>query len=402
MFEIGPIMRALWRNKAGPLLLVMQLALTLAIVSNGAFLIHQRQAKIDRPTGVAEDELFSLTLMPATTTTIPYADIQRYLAAVRALPGVTAATVTNQVPLSDSGTASSFNRGVDDGDQDIPGNLFLTDEQGLATFGLQLVAGRDFRPGELVATNSLTTADPKVAIISRQLADALFGPGVNPLGQLINRDYGAMAVIGVVEPFIGSWVNWRQAGNTLLLPSYYEDGHQRLMVRSAPGERARLMQEVPALLNRLDRQQVVVGVKTLNEFKDRAYNADHTLIRTLTLAIILLGAITALGMVGLTLFWVNQRRKQIGTRRALGACRAAILRYFLVENGLISGVGLALGVLLALAANQLMVQHYQMAALDPAYLLASALALWLLGLVAAAIPAWRAACIAPALATRSV
>ena len=65
----------------------------------------------------------------------------------------------------------------------------------------------------------------------------------------------------------------------------------------------------------------------------------------------LLLAITALGVVGLASFNVNQRRKQIGTRRALGATRFNIIRYFLVENVLITSGGIALGLVLSILVN---------------------------------------------------
>ena len=118
--------------------------------------------------------------------------------------------------------------------------------------------------------------------------------------------------------------------------------------------------------------------------------------------IIALLVVTALGIVGLASFWVQQRTKQIGVRRALGATRAQILRYFQTENFLLASIGIALGMLLAYAINQLLMGRYELPRLPLLYLPVGAVALWLLGQAAVYWPARRAAAIPPALATRSV
>jgi len=113
-------------------------------------------------------------------------------------------------------------------------------------------------------------------------------------------------------------------------------------------------------------------------------------------------AVTAFGIVGLTSYWVTQRRRQIGIRRALGATRSAIARYFQTENLLIASTGAALGVALAVALNLWMVNTFEMARLHIGYALFGALVVLLLGQLAVLWPARRAASIPPALATRSV
>ena len=111
--------------------------------------------------------------------------------------------------------------------------------------------------------------------------------------------------------------------------------------------------------------------------------------------------VTALGIAGLASFWVQQRRRQIGIRRALGATRADILHYFQTENFLIVGGGIALGMVLAFAVNLLLMQHYELPRLPLSYLPIGALALWGLGQLAVLGPALRAAAVPPVVATRS-
>src|SRR3546814_9346877 len=98
--------------------------------------------------------------------------------------------------------------------------------------------------------------------------------------------------------------------------------------------------------------------------------------------IVALLLVTALGIVGLTSFWVSQRRRQIGVRRALGATRRDILRYFQTENFIIVSVGLAMGMLPAYGLNQGLMQQYELARLPAFHLPFGTIVVLLLGLVA--------------------
>jgi putative ABC transport system permease protein len=111
--------------------------------------------------------------------------------------------------------------------------------------------------------------------------------------------------------------------------------------------------------------------------------------------------ITAFGIVGLTSYWVAQRRRQIGIRRALGATRGAILRHFQSENLLIAGAGVVLGVLLAIVANLWVVRSVALTRLPLVYPLIGVVAMLLLGQLAVLWPALRASAVAPASAARS-
>jgi putative ABC transport system permease protein len=112
--------------------------------------------------------------------------------------------------------------------------------------------------------------------------------------------------------------------------------------------------------------------------------------------------VTALGIVGLASFWVQQRTKQIGVRRALGATRGQILRYFQTENFLLATVGIVIGMMLAYGINQLLMGKYELPRLPALYLPIGAVVLWLLGQISVLGPARRAAAVPPAVATRSV
>ncbi|MEO9091880.1 MAG: FtsX-like permease family protein, partial [Rhodanobacter sp.] len=129
---------------------------------------------------------------------------------------------------------------------------------------------------------------------------------------------------------------------------------------------------------------------------------DRAMAGMLVGVIIAMLLVTALGIVGLASFWVQQRRRQIGIRRAIGATRSDILHYFQTENFLIVTGGIVLGMVLAYGLNLLLIKHYELARLPLYYLPIGALVLWGLGQLAVLGPALGAAAVPPVVATRSV
>jgi putative ABC transport system permease protein len=113
-------------------------------------------------------------------------------------------------------------------------------------------------------------------------------------------------------------------------------------------------------------------------------------------------AVSAIGICGLAIFNVTTRTKQIGTRRAVGARRLHILRYFLVENWLVTSCGVIVGCILALIGGVIMSHQTQAPRLPLYYLVCGILCVWILGLLSVLVPARRAADISPAVATRTV
>jgi putative ABC transport system permease protein len=134
----------------------------------------------------------------------------------------------------------------------------------------------------------------------------------------------------------------------------------------------------------------------------RFFQRDTTMIGLLVAAALALLFVTALGIAGLASFWVQQRTRSIGIRRAIGATRGDILHYFQTENFLIVTGGIALGTILAFMLNAVLMQHYELPRLPLYYLPIGALMLWLLGQLAVLGPALRAAAVPPVVATRSV
>jgi putative ABC transport system permease protein len=161
------------------------------------------------------------------------------------------------------------------------------------------------------------------------------------------------------------------------------------------------MPQVEELLSNSNKNRIIRDMTTMEQVRKLAYLGDTAMIRILTFVVILLTIITGLGIVGLASFNVSRRTRQIGIRRALGASKPAIVRYFMVENLVVSGVGLAIGGILSVALNMVMVQAFSLEPLAWYVIPIAMIALLLVGQAAVAGPARKASNISPAIATRS-
>ena len=408
--EIRPILSSMLRNKTAPLLIAAQVALTLAIVCNALYIIRDRLETAARPTGADEHNLSEIRFYPHREISDPKEMQRADIEAIKAIPGVVAATWVNQIPLGQS----SWNYGglvAERGDADSSiGATFYFDGQGdsvVDTFGLQLVEGRDFTPGEYIELNpEIERRDPTVIIVTRALAEDLFPDESTYVGRtfyLGNSDEAsAVRIVGVVEKLQSpSAPASEQAENSMIGPIHYLDAFTRYSVRTEPGQQDRVMTEVEKALLALRNDRVLLGKRTFGEARDSRYSGEQMMAGLLIAVTAFLLLITASGIVGMASLWVNQRRKQIGVRRALGAQKRDILRYFLVENVLITTGGIVAGLALALALNNFLVSELEIPRLPVAYLAVTMVAMWVLGLLAVFGPAWRAAAVPPAIATRT-
>ncbi|BBM00536.1 FtsX-like permease family protein [Microbulbifer sp. GL-2] len=402
MLELKPMLSALWRNKISALLIALQLALTLAIISNIVVIVQDRIEKIERPTGIAVEEIIAINFMAIPQDYDMIGAVSADLELLRELPHVKDATVTNQVPLSQSGSAGTFYTQPNQEIGGINSNRYNTEPHFIDTLGLNLVAGRNFTDAEMQFFDPNELREMPVAVITRQFAEKLY-PNQDPIGKPLydGNSSHPIEIIGIVERHLGAWVGWSNAGNVAFFPAVRNTQDTNYLVRTEPGKRDEVLKTLVEKLSERDPQRVI-KTRVLSEYVARSYARDNLMVKVLTIVAAMLSFIVALGIVGLTIFWINQRAKQIGVRRALGATRANISRYFLLENSLIAGTGIAIGSAAALIANQYMVRDYSQPTLTLMPLAICALLVLLVSLAAALTPAIRAANISPATATRSV
>ncbi len=409
--EIRPILSALMRSKVALILIGLQIALTLAIVCNALFIISQRVDKVGRPTGMNESDTFMVTSTGFGDDFNVRNAFTEDLALLRALPGVHAATSINTLPLTFSGWGEGVSLQPGQKTATTAAAIYFIDEHGLDAYGLDLVAGRNFKPEEISFRDRNATTWPAGLIVTRALAQKLF-PGQNAVGRsfYIDPKGAPNTVVGVVDrlqkpwPGAGSRDGDKNADEySILVPQRVAYGtSSAYLVRADPGRRDELMKIVETKLMQSNHSRVVRGLKSMQEIRTAGYRNDRAMMIILGIVIASLLAITALGIVGMASFWVTQRRKQIGTRRALGASRVDILRYFHTENFIITTLGLLVGGVLTYAVSIGLMRFYQSPRLPWYYVPIGFVCLWLLGQLAVLGPAARASRVPPAVATRSV
>ncbi|MEE4302385.1 MAG: FtsX-like permease family protein [Pseudomonadales bacterium] len=403
--EIGPILRALSRHKTGTFLVALQIAVSLAIMVNAAFIVSQRVEKMNRPTGMDVENIIAVSIRGVGQDYDALANIRRDLDWIRNHPDVVAATKINQIPLSGSGSGSGLRTEPVETAEPVNLGRWEVDEHGLETLGANLVRGRNFRPEEIRIgiLGETDTSAPAVVIVTQDLVDELFGEGADGLGRTVYwGDDAPSEIIGIIDHMHGSWVAWDGLGRNLLMPDITVFESARYLIRTKPGRRDAFMGELEDGLVALNANRVIRWVRSHEEIAARTYETDRAMADMLIAVIVLLVGLTALVIVGLASWFVSQRTRQIGTRRALGATRLDIVRYFLIENCLITTLGAVGGVILTVAVAYWLETTFELPRLDWRYLLAAVFALWTVGLLAASWPALRASRVAPAVATRNV
>jgi len=408
--QARPILSALRRHKLMIGLLILEIALTCAIVCNAVFLISQRLERTRMPSGIAEHELVLVRMADIGDRSDAAARAQTDLTALRGIAGVRQVALVDAVPFSADGPNDYVK--LDPQQQQPSLNVGAYFGRSLlATLGVRLIAGRGFQPGEFVDASQVAAAMekgdftrfPHVTLVTQAMAQRLW-PGQSALGKTVylGKNIGVQ-VVGILARLTRSGALSRGADYSIVLPvSVTFDQGGLYVIRCAPQDRARVMQAAVARLKQLDPNRVLLQQDTFDRFRSDFFQSDRAMARLLVGVCLALLIVTALGIVGLASLWVAQRRKQIGIRRALGATRGDILRYFQSENFFIVSFGIVLGIVLAFAINLTLMKFYELQRLPLVDLPVGAIVLWCLGQIAILGPALRASNVPPVVATRSV
>jgi putative ABC transport system permease protein len=395
---------AIYRSKSGAVLIAVQIAITLAILANAMALIVDRLSWSARLTGIDEPNIFFIYATsvdkPPSFTALQSSD----LALLRSMAGVANAYATNSFPLEGGGWSMSADLEADQKAPSAHISLYFGDEQALDTLGVKLVAGRSFDASEILDRDGSTAPPATGIIITRALAQRLFPRGDAVGKSLYTETKDPSTIIGIIDRLQGPFVAATGfmssfTENSVLAPFRPLGDSSTYIVRTKPG---RLNEALKAAQNKLEgiNGSRIISGKSMGEVRAKAYRSNRGLTLLLAAVAFILVAVTAFGMVGLTSYWVTQRRRQIGIRRALGATRLAILRHFQKENLRIAAAGVLAGILLALALNIWLVGRFEMVRLNMGYVVGNGIVLLLLGQIAVLLPAMRAAQVPPALAVR--
>ena len=396
------ILSALRRNKTGAVLIALQIALTLAIVSNSLHVAQQQVERMSRPTGIDEANVFSFYNIWAGDPQDLESRLQTDLAAIRSTPGVVDGFATEALPLTGGGYSTTVDRQRNDR-SGVTAALYPMDDHGLATLGLRLTAGRWVTADEMVKWNGKQQSPDAapVALVTAALAKALYPEG-DALGRDIYISGNQLRIIGIVARLEAPSLHGQDEAleNSIIVPYLWVDSAPLYVVRARPGQRDRVLRAVQQRLFAIRRDRVIPNIRTFTETRTRAYQPFSAMATILTVVSSVLLVTTAVGLIGLTSFWVSQRRRQIGIRRALGARKFHILRYFHIENVLVVGAGALVGVALAVALNLFIVRQFEMGRMPGEFIVAGVLLVLCLGQLSVIGPALRAAAIPPALVAR--
>ena len=406
--HFGPVLRALFHNKTRFWLITLEVALTLAIVVNCLNVILDLRGQYTQPSGVDEANLVVLRLDPFGPdyedddfiTELEKEDLRR----LRAFPGVRDAMATHAVPMSGGGS-STGRKPMGSDLEAITTPYFRVSDHTVSSLGIEIEAGRALEAGDLdFERDENGDILHRNILVTRTLADLLFPDG-NAVGQMVENSTGEISntIVGVVSDMHNSWPHWPEGRfRVAFFPG--QAGNARRMtyiVRAEPGAVDSVASGLEELILGVHPDRVA-HVDTLGQFREETFRTETASMKMLSAVSVLLLLITSLGIVGLTAFSVTQRTREIGTRRALGATKGDIIRYFLVENWIITGIGLVLGTGLAVALSFVLSKAAGAPKLDWMLLAGGMVLLWITGIVAALIPALRATRVAPEVATRTV
>jgi putative ABC transport system permease protein len=408
--DLLPILWTLRRHKTAALLIVLEIALTCAIVCNALHLIGNRLQALQRDTGVAEGELVVVmaggTAAHSSEGARRDALVSQDLAALRALPGVKNATMANQYLYGGNSNRSGVSRDAERKDQPFAAANYMMDEQGVSTLGLKLIEGRDFMAEEVqLVTTMQEQAKPQVgqAIINQEMAQALY-PGQSALGKVFyslgnspTRVIGVVKTLTVTQPRSGPGAE-RYA---MIMPIRARYGSGAYLIRTDAGQRDAVLKAATAALDKIDPRRVIIESKRMDELRRDFDAQDRAMAWLMGGVCVALLLVTAFGIVGLASFWVQQRTRMIGTRRALGATQGQILRYFQLENLLLTTLGIILGMVAAYVISLALMHSYELPRLPWSYLPFGAMCLWALGQLAVLAPARRAAALPAVAALRA-
>jgi predicted permease len=389
------------RLRMGRALVASQIAISLVLIAAAGLLIGSWRRLATLDPGFRRGQIL---LVSANLHDAPFKPDQRKLVVteilgrLRALPGVRNAATAAITPVSGGGW---------NGFIEAPGYTAKSKRDALswfnavssgyfATLGIPIVSGRDFDASD-------TPTSEKMAIVSESMARQYFGT-TNVVGRTFQTDEGPALsppyrIVGVV----GS-TKYRSLRDSMSAVVY-------LPAHESPMDDAvnfTLLSDAPLRLVPSVKQAIAESSPRISlEFTTLEHQLDESM-RLMSATASLAGffgglavVLATIGLYGIMAYTVARRRNEIGVRIALGAGRAHVVRMVLGDVGKIIVVGVIIGLALSSAATKLVTSFiYEVRRNDPATLAGSALVLVLVGLLAAALPAWRASRLDPVAALR--
>jgi putative ABC transport system permease protein len=401
--RLHPTISALRHHGITVLLIIIEVALTCAVVSNLLYLTADRVAWQSMQTGLADQELIWIRTNQLKQDTDVSALQIEDLQELRSIYGVKSAVLINSLPLTPLGREENVWTKPGKTSGGINSSVVIGSRGFLEAAGVKLIEGRFFVDSDYASLTDPNAPTPQTAIITKAFADRLW-PGQSALGQHLfigPNDFNGTQIVGVVEHLLRSKVTSADnRENVVMLPASSFNGGFYLL-RVNPEIRDRILREVPTALDKVDPNRLIVKNEAYSDTLSQYFRGDRSLTILLSVIVLIFIAVTAFGIIGLTSFWVQRRRRHIGVRRALGARRIDIMKYFLIENAVIVGAGALIGVVLSLFVSSWLMMTYEVPRLPLFWAFGGGVILIVVGQLSVLGPAIRAAQVSPQEAIRT-
>jgi len=391
-------------------LVVCQIALSLALLTGGGLFVRSAAGAAHADPGF---ELRDGLLASVDPSLAGYEELRsrevyrQLLERLRGLPGVRAASPASLVPFGEFSFGDRIRRldtEADVGEMDTLTNVVGSDY--FASVGLPILRGRDF-----TAAEEMSGAGAPVVIVDEPLAKELF-PDVDPLGQqllFLERDDSPagppLEIVGIVPGLRHSLFDREPVAHVYRAFGQRYRGAMTLHVKTEPGVApGELLASVREMVRAVDDRVPLLSLQTLEAYRDSSLWL--WMARTGGLVFSTFGALAlflaVVGVYGVKAYVVGLRTREIGVRMALGATSRSVVWLLIRESMLLTGLGVAIGLVLAtLVAAAVAQLIYQSSPYDPAVFAGAVAILSLAALAATWIPARRAARIEPFAALRT-
>ena len=383
------------RRRFGSVLVVAQVALSLALVSVGQLYVAHLGALRDQSLGFDRRDVLLVSVNASGSREAASSRYGEAMTRLQALPGVRSAAASAMIPLSGA-AASRFVRVegyLERQEHKQRCSLNYVSPNYFATYGTRLLAGRDFRNSD--------ANTPRLVIVNQTMASRYFA-GRDPIGQSLwlEGDSDPFEIIGLAGD--AKYQDARIAAPpTVYVYAPVFTGAMGLSLRTAVAPAA-VATDARRVLTDVFGTDAVGRVTTLEEHVDASIVPER-LIATLSGLFGIVGALlAAIGLYGLIAYSVVRRTHEFGIRMALGATRSNVLHMILRDALGLVAIGLVLGAPLAVWGTEIAATALEgLAAGGPMPVLSGAVGMIAVALIASAIPAGRATRVEPARALRA-
>ena len=382
-------------------LVVSQVALSLLMLIAAALFARSLHNLKNVDLGFRRERLLSFAVDPSLGS-YKAERIRRFAEEVRervaATPRVQSAAVgVMSVINGDHSRASISIEGYQPKDEENMSPCFDTVSAGyFQTMGIPLLAGREFSARDRMGA-------PRVAVVNDVFADSYFR-NENPIGRRFGLGRGAtgnIEIVGVVRGSKYATVDEKIPGEFYLAGAQDENPSSLVVYARTAGDPKTVFGALRREVGALDAGLPITSLRTMDDQIDESLSAQRAMAGLSAFFGILATLLAAIGLYGVMAYTVTRRTREIGIRLALGADRGSLLKLVLREVALLTAVGVAIAIPVALGVTRLVRSElYGIVPNDPLSMAGAAGVLAAVALLAGYIPAERATRVDPLTALR--